>query len=370
MLWIASESPRLHSPLYGGLRTSRTQLVGSTLSATPPADASELPPARLFRPLAQCFAAGFGFAFVAMQPYAQEPFPEVLGLSPLWAPLWGVFGIANAWAGAADPVGQLQPGIWTSPLLIWLYLFVAIIVLVNLLIAQMSDTYARVTGEGLLRWQFERAQLINEFMRKKPLPPPLNVFWFGLITLPSKLRVWYRSTYREEVEASEAGFTLVPSQQDLDKLQAREGEALKRCLQVSAARPSCHLEQCQLPRRPPCTWPCMPARATQSPHISAARALDTLPLALERRSRRSEGRRRRSRRASTSCRAPSPRLTSKGAPTSSPSTAASMRFGRCSKRSRRSSFAQGTARAYSVVGATRVRAMERLVRLYPFASCH
>jgi len=73
-------------------------------------------------------------------------------------------------------------------------------------------------------------------MRKKPLPPPLNVFWFGLITLPSKLRVWYRSTYREEVEASEAGFTLVPSQQDLDKLQAREGEALKRCLQSQERR--------------------------------------------------------------------------------------------------------------------------------------
>ena len=37
-----------------------------------------------------------------------------------------------------------------------MYLFIATIILINLLIAQMADTYGRVTADGQMRWLFER----------------------------------------------------------------------------------------------------------------------------------------------------------------------------------------------------------------------
>jgi|TARA_B110001469_G_C9585329_1_gene290355 hypothetical protein len=40
--------------------------------------------------------------------------------------------------------------------LLWIYLFIATIILINLLIAQMADTYSRVTADGQIRWLFER----------------------------------------------------------------------------------------------------------------------------------------------------------------------------------------------------------------------
>ena len=72
-----------------------------------------------------------------------------------------------------EPTTTLAPG------LLWTYQFIATVVLVNLLIAQMADTYGRVTADGVIRWQFERAGLILEYKDgKPPLPPPFNVLCF------------------------------------------------------------------------------------------------------------------------------------------------------------------------------------------------
>jgi len=187
-----------------------------------------------------CFSAGFAFAFAVMMPehmIKDAPLPEFLGASPVWYSMWGIFGMVPINKQVHEDAGTMQPGLWALPLFMWLYLFITIVILVNLLIAQMSDTYANVTSEGLLRWQFERAQLIDEFKdAKKPLPPPFNVFWFALITLPNKLRIQYRRLVLNEEEIGTAGFKLIPRLRELSAYRANEKDALKRCLQTRERR--------------------------------------------------------------------------------------------------------------------------------------
>ena len=103
-------------------------------------------------------------------------------------------------------------------------------VLVNLLIAMMSDTYAKVMEQGRERWTFERAQLIAEFKdTKAPFPPPFNLLWQLLVELPAELR--------KKDEAMECdGFKVVPDQKMLTKLETSEGVHLKRCLTVQHER--------------------------------------------------------------------------------------------------------------------------------------
>jgi len=56
------------------------------------------------------------------------------------------------------------------------------------------------------------------------------VLWFGLVTLPSKARTWYRERYHGTELVGSVGFKLVPNMQQLHAYQRMEGEAHKRCL--------------------------------------------------------------------------------------------------------------------------------------------
>eukprot|EP00326_Haptolina_ericina_P015948 CAMPEP_0181182344 /NCGR_PEP_ID=MMETSP1096-20121128/7840_1 /TAXON_ID=156174 ORGANISM="Chrysochromulina ericina, Strain CCMP281" /NCGR_SAMPLE_ID=MMETSP1096 /ASSEMBLY_ACC=CAM_ASM_000453 /LENGTH=150 /DNA_ID=CAMNT_0023270947 /DNA_START=5 /DNA_END=457 /DNA_ORIENTATION=+ len=95
----------------------------------------------------------------------------------------------------------------------------------NLLIAQMADTYSRITAEGLLRWQYERAQLISEYKdTKKPLPPPLNVIYMLLANLSGIC-----SCCGKDLRVRE-GFKLIPTSADLRHWMQQEQIALKLCL--------------------------------------------------------------------------------------------------------------------------------------------
>ena len=55
----------------------------------------------------------------------------------------------------------------------WMYLFMCTLVLVNLLIAQMAETYGNVMAEGIMRWKYNRATLISEY--KVPLTLALTL---------------------------------------------------------------------------------------------------------------------------------------------------------------------------------------------------
>lgn len=56
-----------------------------------------------------------------------------------------------------------------------LYSLVTVVVLINLLIAMMSDTYQRIQAQSDLEWKFGRAKLIRKLERSTRTPAPLNL---------------------------------------------------------------------------------------------------------------------------------------------------------------------------------------------------
>ncbi|XP_043922219.1 serine/threonine-protein phosphatase 6 regulatory ankyrin repeat subunit A-like [Protopterus annectens] len=56
------------------------------------------------------------------------------------------------------------------------YLVVTFIVLINLLIAMMSDTYQRIQAKSDTEWKFGRAVLIRDMTKKSGTPSPFNLF--------------------------------------------------------------------------------------------------------------------------------------------------------------------------------------------------
>ncbi|XP_032236532.1 serine/threonine-protein phosphatase 6 regulatory ankyrin repeat subunit A-like isoform X3 [Nematostella vectensis] len=73
-----------------------------------------------------------------------------------------------------------------------IYNVITIIVLINLLIAMMSDTYQRIQRQSDTEWKFGRAKLIRNMKRSTTTPSPLNL----LTKLISYLRVLYRAKCR------------------------------------------------------------------------------------------------------------------------------------------------------------------------------
>lgn len=56
------------------------------------------------------------------------------------------------------------------------YMVVTLIVLINLLIAMMSDTYQRIQQQSDTEWKFGRAKLIRNMNKTSATPAPLNLF--------------------------------------------------------------------------------------------------------------------------------------------------------------------------------------------------
>lgn len=56
------------------------------------------------------------------------------------------------------------------------YLIVTLIVLINLLIAMMSDTYQRIQAQSDTEWKFGRAKLIRKMNKSSTTPSPINLF--------------------------------------------------------------------------------------------------------------------------------------------------------------------------------------------------
>ena len=100
--------------------------------------------------------------------------------------------------------------------------------LVNLLIAKMSDTFAHINEQGELRWCFERAQLIDEFKDfKTPLPPPFNLLWLLFVSIPSHFHRRYRERLFGEELLVENGFKVGTSASKKCVLRASHRES--RC---------------------------------------------------------------------------------------------------------------------------------------------
>ncbi|XP_076229482.1 short transient receptor potential channel 4 [Nomia melanderi] len=55
------------------------------------------------------------------------------------------------------------------------YMFIAVIVILNMLIACMSNTLTRVTENMIVEWTFGRTEVYIDFMLTTALPPPFNI---------------------------------------------------------------------------------------------------------------------------------------------------------------------------------------------------
>lgn len=73
-----------------------------------------------------------------------------------------------------------------------IYNMITIVVLINLLIAMMSDTYQRIQMQSDLEWKFGRAKLIRNMKRSTTTPSPLNL----VTKLFSYLRLMYKLKFK------------------------------------------------------------------------------------------------------------------------------------------------------------------------------
>lgn len=186
----------------------------------------------VFATLLFLITVGFGFAFVTLLPtrVADSPGAEFfLGPHPVWDSWWGMFGDYDRHT-IYRQIGNQMPTAVLAPTMLWIYEFFSVVLLMNLLVALMSDTYARVTAEGEVNWQYARAGLIREYLTQSPLPAPFNVLYYALYNIP----MWFYRQYRQRTvgeEPLDAGFKYVPSLRALTALRRAEQDAVRKLLE-------------------------------------------------------------------------------------------------------------------------------------------
>ena len=133
-------------------------------------------------------------------------------------------------------------------LLLWIYLLVTTVVLVNLLIAQMSETYERSLAQGRQEWYFQRAAVVLEYKDTlgKSVPPPFNLVHLllrGVFAICAQfLSFMPRAGCRGRATAEPShsfsvlhGLKFHPSLSVQEALQRGSFEALRRCIAAQEA---------------------------------------------------------------------------------------------------------------------------------------
>ena len=156
------------------------------------------------------FMIGFTLHLAAVyQPVTEELEPSDLkgdgngsGGSPVETPFDTFELLFFALFGLVEPE-NLPPvhrnPIWTLTLakaVFGVYLIVTLIVLINLLIAMMSDTYQRIQAQSDTEWKFGRAKLFRNMNKTSATPSPLNLFT-KLFTY-CKILIKHRGMYQSE----------------------------------------------------------------------------------------------------------------------------------------------------------------------------
>ncbi|KAF6037451.1 hypothetical protein EB796_004242 [Bugula neritina] len=134
----------------------------------------------------------FGFTFYIAAIYQQvypfdEDASETLGqgngnANAIYLKVYDVFELLFfSLFGLVDP--ENLPPVHSTPnwsrtiikVVFGLYLLISVIVLINLLIAMMSDTYQRIQAQSDTEWKFGRAKLIRNMNKTSSTPSPINL---------------------------------------------------------------------------------------------------------------------------------------------------------------------------------------------------
>uniref|UniRef100_A0A3B4D3K2 non-specific serine/threonine protein kinase n=1 Tax=Pygocentrus nattereri TaxID=42514 RepID=A0A3B4D3K2_PYGNA len=101
----------------------------------------------------------------------------------VFQPYWMMYGEVYAYeidvcANSSEP--HVQPlcgtGVWLTPALQAVYLFIQYILMVNLLIAFFNNVYLQVMSMSNLVWKYQRYHFVMAYHDKPVLPPPLIIF--------------------------------------------------------------------------------------------------------------------------------------------------------------------------------------------------
>ncbi|XP_078693591.1 uncharacterized protein LOC144922996 isoform X3 [Branchiostoma floridae x Branchiostoma belcheri] len=112
------------------------------------------------------------------------------------------------------------------------YMMVAIIVLINLLIAMMSDTYQRIQAQSDIEWKFGRAKLIRNMNKTSSAPSPLNLItkMFSYLRLVYKVKCRLCSPQMHEYMQEDDDQDGISDARSVDVLQHSGGAGFFRGL--------------------------------------------------------------------------------------------------------------------------------------------
>ncbi|XP_058818348.1 serine/threonine-protein phosphatase 6 regulatory ankyrin repeat subunit A isoform X2 [Topomyia yanbarensis] len=88
---------------------------------------------------------------------------------------------------------------WTENLfkiVFGIYMLVSVVVLINLLIAMMSDTYQRIQAQSDIEWKYGLSKLIRNMHRTSTAPSPMNLVTTWFVWIFEKLRARLRKKKR------------------------------------------------------------------------------------------------------------------------------------------------------------------------------
>ena len=88
-----------------------------------------------------------------------------------WAPLWSIF---DMWYTPED-LAQMHNASVITPVFVWLYLTITLVLVVNLLIAMFNQEFTKTIEDATNTIQMSSCRNVNSYIAMYPVPPPLNV---------------------------------------------------------------------------------------------------------------------------------------------------------------------------------------------------
>ncbi|XP_042631784.1 transient receptor potential cation channel subfamily M member 7-like [Cyprinus carpio] len=159
--------------------------------------------------------------------YPNEAPSWTLARDVVFQPYWMMYGEVYAYeidvcANSSDPnVKDLcRTGVWLTPLLQAVYLFVQYILMVNLLIAFFNNVYMQVMSISNLVWKYQRYHFIMAYHDKPVLPPPLILLSHAASLLSSVCR-------KRKKDSSTYGPKLFLTEEDQKKLHDFEEQCVE-----------------------------------------------------------------------------------------------------------------------------------------------